>query len=93
MKTATFVTLLALFVSILVPLSVTLVPSSSYAFMIADDVCDSMGGAFSTDTDHPLLQPGRCTVCCPCCAGFAESQGLVCRQFVMPAVKDHPPER
>ena len=92
MKSASFVTLFILFVTISCPMSVTVAPIGADPFLIGDDVCDASGVAFSVNGDHPLLQSGLCVVSCPSCAGFADTGDGAYRQFLIPSLKDQPPE-
>ena len=92
MKIILSVILAALFVSIISPLSLTIVPLDTCAYLVAEDVCDAADSSLSVNAEHPVLQPGLCVISCPGCAGCAAGSYKPHIQFVIPARTEHPPE-
>jgi hypothetical protein len=92
MKIALSVILAVLFVSIISPLSLTVVPLDACTYLVTEDVCDSTGNALSVSAEHAVLQSGLCVVSCPGCAGCATVSYQPHKQFVITARMDRPPE-
>ena len=92
MKIILSVILAVLFVSIISPLSLTIVPLNACAYLVTEDVCDAPDSSLSVNAEHPVLQPGVCVVSCPGCAGCAAGSYQPHIQFVIAARMDHPPE-
>jgi hypothetical protein len=91
MKAGVLLTLIALMVSIVVPLSITLSHDGSGTFLVALDICGAANPAVSADSTMPGIHERPCTVIPGGFVGFTQMIDAMFHPLLIAAQEEHPP--
>ncbi|MEW5744557.1 MAG: hypothetical protein AB1805_03835 [Nitrospirota bacterium] len=86
--------LFVLFILMVSPLSVTVLPSRDEGGpqLVTLDVCHKAGAAFSVNTDAPAIQERPCRLCSLQCLGYLGIPNPSYKPSLLSLKEDRPPE-
>lgn len=91
MKGRALVILIALAVSVVVPLSVTPSPAGNGTFLIMLDICDAANPALSANSTMPGIHECPCTILPAGFVGFTHVVDVMFHPLLIAAQEEHPP--